>query len=88
MHYRAMDTQHIIKLVDLLSAHIDRGDMTIAKRAGVHTRVVLRLRDGKGCTVESFTKLLGWLDQNWPADLEWPEDVQRPSRRSHRARAA
>jgi hypothetical protein len=83
-----MDTQHIITLVDLLSAHIGRSDMTIAKRAGVHTRVVLRLRDGKGCTVESFTKLIGWLDKAWPADLEWPEDVPRPSRRSNRARAA
>jgi hypothetical protein len=83
-----MDTQHIIKLVDLLSAHLNRGDKTLAKRAGVHTRIVLRLREGKGCTVGSFTKMLGWLDDNWPEDLAWPDDIPRPSRRPRKARAA
>jgi hypothetical protein len=83
-----MDTRHLISLVDRLSAHIGRSEMTIAKRAGVHTRLVLRLRAGGGCNVGSFTKIMAWLDENWPSDLEWPTDVPRPSLKDRKSRAA
>ena len=53
--------------------------MTLAKRANVHTRLVPRLRQGKGCTVGTYLKMMYWLDRNWPADLQWPTDVPRPA---------
>ena len=83
-----MDTRNLITLVDRLTAHLGRSDMTIAKRAGVHTRLVPRLRAGEGCTVGSFTKMLTWLDENWPSDLEWPTEVPRPSSKDRKAKAA
>lgn len=31
-----------------------------------------------GCTLRTYEKLVLWFSTNWPADLEWPEDVPRP----------
>lgn len=75
-----IDPRRIVNLVDILAAHVDRSELTLAKRAGVHTRLVRRLRQGDGCTVETYRKMMCWLDRNWPADLEWPSDVPRPAR--------
>lgn len=83
-----MDTRHILTLVERLSAHLARSEMTLAKRAGVHSRLVMRLRAGEGCTVGTFTKMMGWLDANWPSDLEWPPEVPRPSAKDRKVRAA
>jgi hypothetical protein len=83
-----MDTRHLIILVDRLAAHLDRSDMTIAKRAGVHTRLVPRLRSGEGCTVGSYAKMMAWLEGNWPADLEWPTTVPRPASKDRKDKAA
>lgn len=74
-----IDPRRIVTLVDILSAHVDRSELTLAKRADVHTRLVPRLRQGKGCTVGTYLKMMYWLDRNWPADLQWPTDVPRPA---------
>lgn len=36
-----------------------------------------RLRDGKGCSTSSLDRAVRWLDEHWPAQIEWPADVLR-----------
>jgi hypothetical protein len=38
----------------------------------------LRLVADKGCTPETPAHVLAWFASNWPADLSWPEGVDRP----------
>ncbi|MEM7269660.1 MAG: hypothetical protein AAF401_10445 [Pseudomonadota bacterium] len=32
-----------------------------------------------GFTDKTFIRFLEWFDENWPEDLPWPEDIERPS---------
>ncbi len=73
-----MQYEHLTSLARLYAAHVDRSVMTVAKRAGLHSRVFRRLEAMGGCRVDTFNSALAWFDQNWPADLEWPRDVPRP----------
>ncbi|MDO9639648.1 MAG: hypothetical protein Q7J44_14000 [Pseudotabrizicola sp.] len=52
--------------------------MTVAKRVGVHNRTFVLLGQGKGCHFDTFVQSMSWFAENWPADLEWPENVPRP----------
>ena len=37
------------------------------------------LRDGRRhCQTNTYTRVLQWFSDNWPAELAWPTDVQRP----------
>ncbi|ALF02141.1 hypothetical protein vBPeaSP1_050 [Pelagibaca phage vB_PeaS-P1] len=42
----------------------------------------LRLyRKGKAdMTTARLAKTIRWFSENWPADLEWPQDIPRPSK--------
>lgn len=30
-------------------------------------------------TTRSFERAMQWLSDNWPDDLAWPDDIQRPA---------
>ncbi len=32
-----------------------------------------------GCTLKTANQIVDWFDQRWPADLEWPSTLNRPS---------
>jgi hypothetical protein len=38
-----------------------------------------RLAAGRDCTTGMFDKTLRWFAEQWPAELPWPEGVERPS---------
>lgn len=38
-----------------------------------------RLRRGGGCTVATSQKVFQWFSNHWPADLDWPPDIPRPT---------
>lgn len=37
-----------------------------------------RIQAGKGFTVGTFDRVVAWFSDNWPADLAWPEGIERP----------
>jgi hypothetical protein len=79
-YYRlVMDTDHLIRLADALAAHLGRAEATISNKAAGHALLFKRLREGHGCTVRTAKSVSKWFAENWPADLEWPADVPRPS---------
>lgn len=69
----------LILLADHLKDILGRSEMTISLHAAGHKRFIQRLRDGKGCAHHTAIRALTWFDENWPEDLEWPAQVERPS---------
>jgi hypothetical protein len=39
--------------------------------------VLPRIMAGEGCKAETAEALSVWFDQNWPAELAWPQGVPR-----------
>ena len=76
----AMETKHLSDLAELYATHIGRSLYTVASRVGVHNKAFTKLRDGLGCHVETYRHAMAWFAVNWPADLEWPHHIPRPSK--------
>lgn len=75
-----MEPNHLTTLAAALSAHTKRAEATISNKAAGNAVLFARLRRGEGCTLKTAKRVLGWFDENWPADLAWPENVPRPSK--------
>lgn len=56
------------------------GLATIGRKAAKDWRFFDRLTAGDGFTARKYDDVIGWFDENWPEDGEWPSDVPRPSR--------
>lgn len=41
-------------------------------------RLGLVVEGEKGMTVASFERAMIWFSANWPAELAWPEGIERP----------
>ena len=78
-----MNTQSLITLAETLIAHEGGSEATISNKITTNARLFQRLRAKKGCTVSTFGNAMNWFSRNWPADLEWPADVPRPTRPSY-----
>lgn len=74
-----MDTHHLLTLAQTYAAHVERGLHTVAGRVGVHGRFFTRLAEDGECRLSAYKQAYSWFDQNWPADLTWPQDIPRPS---------
>jgi len=74
-----MQYQHLTHLANTLATHVGRSEVTVARWCGVHTRLFLRLKSGKGCRVDTYNAALKAFSDNWPSDLEWPADIPRPA---------
>lgn len=83
-----MITTDLIILAGTFAPHVGRSEQTVSKWVVGHGRLFQRLRDGHGCNVATAERVIRWFDANWPADLGWPETVERPSARPARRRRA
>lgn len=52
---------------------------TVGKIAAGYGRFFERLGEGKTFTVRKYDSVVLWFSMNWPADLDWPANVPRPS---------
>lgn len=43
------------------------------------SRTLDRVAAGGSLTVRNFEWCMTWMSKNWPADLAWPQGVERPS---------
>lgn len=55
--------------------------MRILGKGDFFHRLDQRSRTGKIGRMEvgTYERVLDWFSDNWPTDLEWPEDIPRPS---------
>lgn len=47
-----------------------------------------KLMDGRDCYQATLEKAETWFGRNWPDDLAWPSDIERPSRQVELDRAS
>lgn len=74
-----MNTSDIIRQAEVYSAHTGKTLSTIGTYVVRDGKFFTRLEQGGGCTIKTAQKVIDWFDQNWPADLEWPHGLERPS---------
>lgn len=65
-------------LLTLLAATLNRSPRTVARYATGSGDMYDRLRRGCDITTRRAARILQWLSDHWPADLEWPSDIPRP----------
>lgn len=74
-----METQGLLQLAKLLSEHRKLKLSTLGVYSVNDGTFFARIGAGSTCTLRTAAKVCGWFDANWPADLEWPKAIPRPS---------
>jgi hypothetical protein len=75
MDYRAQ----LVTLVETYAAAAKRSEARIANLIGRDGRFFQRMRDGRGCSVDTRDGTMQWFSDHWPAELPWPEGIDRPT---------
>ena len=75
MDYRG----ELLALMDGFREARPLSEARVANLAGRDSRFFSRLREGKGCSVDTLLKTRAWFDENWPDGAHWPRDVPRPA---------
>ena len=71
--------QHLLSLSGAYAGAIDVGETTVWRRAINDPAFLDRLKSDKTITVRTYDRAVQWFSDNWPAGLEWPEQVARPA---------
>jgi len=71
----------LITLAETMAAHHGVTHFAVSMRALGKGDFFKKLLEGGDCRTATAARVLGWFDQNWPADLEWPRDIPRPDPR-------
>ncbi|WP_439398987.1 hypothetical protein ACRQ5Q_16705 [Bradyrhizobium sp. PMVTL-01] len=53
---------------------------TASWRALGDTKKLSAMEQGADIQVRRFEKTMSWFSDNWPANTEWPEGIERPAR--------
>jgi hypothetical protein len=70
------------RLLRLAEAYANARGLSLARvstLAANDGKVLGRLQIGRDCTLSTYDQMLAWFSANWPAELAWPEGVERPS---------
>ena len=70
-------TEQIIKAISAYSAHKNLSERYVSHQIFSSNHAVLRLRKNSGITLRNYEKAMEWLATNWPANLPWPDGVQK-----------
>ena len=77
----------LITLADTLAGHLGVTHFAISMRALRKGDFFKQMKDqGADCRTQTAVRVLDWFDQAWPADLEWPKSIPRPTK--HKKEAA
>ncbi|MEO1472786.1 MAG: hypothetical protein AAFS03_02425 [Pseudomonadota bacterium] len=86
-----VDPNHLIRLCDAYAEHTGLSHWRISAKArdpengkgdgGFFKRLRTKVRrNGQPATVEvtTYNSVMQWFWDNWPKDLPWPEEIDRP----------
>lgn len=75
-----MNIDIIISAARTYAAHVGLKLTSVGNYAVNDGKFFSRIDAQGSCTYRTGQKLISYLDANWPADLEWPRDIPRPSK--------
>ncbi len=75
-----MQATDLLTLSKMLARHHNWSLSTVALYAANDGKFLRRIEAGGGCTLRTASRVMAWLSTNWPTDLAWPVDIQRPSK--------
>lgn len=70
----------LITLAETMATHGGVTHYAISMRALGKGDFFKKLIAGGDCRTATAARVLGWFNENWPADLEWPRDIPRPTK--------
>jgi len=73
-----MVPDQIIAIIEILAARTGRSAGTIGREASGSGDFYPRLKVGHDITTRRAARVTQWFSDHWPADLVWPDDIQRP----------
>lgn len=76
-----MQARDLLTLAETLSGHRNWSLSTVAVYAANDGKFFQRISCGGSCTLRTASKVLSWFSDNWPDDLEWPQGIERPSKK-------
>ena len=68
----------LVALCEKLANHQGVTHFAISMRALGKGDFFKKLMAGGDCRTATASRVLGWFDENWASDLEWPRDIPRP----------
>lgn len=80
-----VNTDILINQARAYCEHVGLSISTVGTYSAQDGKFFIRLEDGCSCTIKTANKVVDWFDQNWPADLDWPEGIERPTKNSEAA---
>jgi hypothetical protein len=78
-------TKHLIDLANAYGGHLGLSHWRVSFLVRGNGQFFKGLEDGKSCTLKTAAAVLGWFSENWPADLSWPDHIQRPAKTKREA---
>lgn len=74
-----MHTDTIMQLCELYAARKGLSLSTVSTYAAQAGDFYGRLKRGHDLTTRRAARVVQWLSDHWPADLDWPIDIPRPT---------
>ena len=71
-------TSQLLIVADLYCAAVRRSRSRISALVFGDGLRLEGVATGKDLNTRSWEKAMRWFSENWPADLAWPEGVERP----------
>ncbi len=71
-------SKNITTLANLFCLHRNIGKTSVAAIVMNDRSFFIRLKAGRGITLNSYNKIIQWFSDNWPENLAWPKDIERP----------
>ncbi len=72
-------TKNLITLSDLYCPSKNLSEARVSTLIFNHGARLKNIRNGSDVTIRSFNLGLQWFSDNWPDDLDWPKDIERPT---------
>lgn len=80
--------EQILALADAYGAARGVKDATVSTLVFADGKRIQAIRDGRDLGVRTAMKAFQWFSDHWPADVEWPDGIDRPAPAPHQAAEA
>lgn len=83
-----MSPEIVTRLASELAAFEGVTHWAISQRIYGRGDVFARLAEGRNCYHSTIDRAARWFAANWPEDLPWPDEIERPARQIDQERGA